>query len=117
MKLDILIALNTERAARRAAVVITNVENGKQRFVRAAEVGKDPLRAALTEHLRTGKSGMAETAEGRVFLTVYVPALQLVITGADRQAARLRRYHRRSTHGFCICGALSGSQGHCRMAG
>jgi xanthine dehydrogenase accessory factor len=32
--------------------------------------------------LRTGKSGMEETSEGRVFLTVYVPAPQLVITGA-----------------------------------
>jgi xanthine dehydrogenase accessory factor len=82
MKFDILTALNTERAARRAAIVITNVENGKQRFVKAAEVGKDPLRAVLAERLRTGKSGMAEAAEGRVFLTVYVPAPQLVITGA-----------------------------------
>jgi xanthine dehydrogenase accessory factor len=82
MKLDVLTALNAERAARRAAIVITNVETGKQRFVKVAEIGKDPLRATLAEHLRSGKSGMAETAEGRVFLTVYVPAPQLVITGA-----------------------------------
>jgi len=82
MKLDILIALNAERAVRRAAIVITNVETGKQRFVKAAEIARDPLREALGEHLRTGKSGMAETGEGRVFLTVYVPAPQLVITGA-----------------------------------
>jgi xanthine dehydrogenase accessory factor len=82
MKLDILTVLNAERAARRAAIVITNVENGKQRFVKAAEIGRDALRAALAERLRTGKSGMAEAAEGRVFLTVYVPAPQLVITGA-----------------------------------
>src|SRR4029077_18870748 len=82
MKLDILTALNAERAARRATIIITNVENGKQRFVKAAEIGKDPLRAAVAEHLRTGKSGMAETAEGKVFLTVYVPPPQLVITGA-----------------------------------
>src|SRR6516225_3234998 len=82
MKLDILTALNSERAARRAAIVVTNVENGKQRFLKAAEIGKDPLRASLAERLRTGKSGMADTAEGRVFFTVYVPAPQLVITGA-----------------------------------
>ena len=82
MKLDILTALNSERAARRAAIVVTNVENGKQRFLKAAEIGKDPLRAALAERLRTGKSGMADTAEGRVFFTIYVPAPQLVITGA-----------------------------------
>ena len=82
MKLDILTALNAERAARRAAIVVTNVDSGMQRFVKAADIGKDPLPTTLAEHLRTGKSGMAETAEGRVFLTVYVPAPQLVITGA-----------------------------------
>jgi len=82
MKLDILTALNTERDARRAAIVVTDVESGRQRLVKADDAGKDPLRAVLAERLRTGKSGMAETADGRVFLTVYVPAPQLVITGA-----------------------------------
>src|SRR5579863_4988241 len=82
MKLDILTALNAERAARRAAIVVTNVASGEQRLVKAAAVAKDPLKTPLAEHLRRGKSGMAETAEGRVFLTVYVPAPQLVITGA-----------------------------------
>jgi len=82
MKLDILTALNAEREARRAAIVVTDVASGKQRLVKAADIAKDPLRTALAEHLRTGKSGMEETAEGRVFLTVYVPAPQLVITGA-----------------------------------
>jgi len=82
MKLTILTALNTERAARRAAIVITNVENGAQRLVKSAEIARDPSRAVLAEHLRTSRSGMEETAEGRVFLTVYVPAPQLVIIGA-----------------------------------
>src|SRR5271169_6014721 len=82
MKLDILTALNAERQARRAAIVVTDVASGKQRLVKAADVGKDPQRALLAEHLRTGKSGMEEAAEGRVFLTVHVPPPQLVITGA-----------------------------------
>src|ERR1700734_1008909 len=82
MKLDILATLNAERQARRAAIVITDVASGKQRLVKAADVGKDPLRAVLAEHLRTGKSGVEDTAEGKVFLTVYVPAPQLVIIGA-----------------------------------
>jgi len=82
MKLNILSALNAERAARRAAVVVTNVESGAQRLVKAADIGKDALRTVLADHLRTGKSGMEETAEGKVFLTVYVPPPQLVITGA-----------------------------------
>ncbi len=82
MKLELLTSLNAERAARRAAIVVTDVASGKERLVKAADISKDPLRAELAEHLRTSKSGMEQTAEGRVFLTVYVPAPQLVITGA-----------------------------------
>jgi xanthine dehydrogenase accessory factor len=82
MKLDILSVLNAEREARRAAIVVTDVASGKQRLVKAGDIAKDPLRAVLADHLRTGKSGMEDTAEGRAFLTVYVPAPQLVITGA-----------------------------------
>jgi hypothetical protein len=82
MRLDILKALNAERAARRAAVVITDVATGAQRFVAAADVAADPLRGTLESHLRSGKSGMEETAQGRVFLTVHVPPPRLVVTGA-----------------------------------
>ena len=82
MQLDLLTALNAERAARRAAIVVTDIAAGKQRLVKAADIARDPLSSVLAEHLRTGKSGMEETAEGRVFLTVYVPAAQLVVIGA-----------------------------------
>jgi xanthine dehydrogenase accessory factor len=82
MKLSLLTALNAERAARRAAIVVTDVESGEQRLVKAADVARDPLQAVLAERLRSGKSGVEDTAEGRVFLTVYVPAAQLVIIGA-----------------------------------
>jgi xanthine dehydrogenase accessory factor len=82
MQLDLLQTLNAERAARRAAIVATNVATGKQRLVKAADVAKDPLKVSLAEHLRSGKSGMEETPEGRMFFTVYVPAQQLVAIGA-----------------------------------
>jgi xanthine dehydrogenase accessory factor len=82
MNLDLLSALNGERAARRAAIVVTDVATGRQRLVKAAEIAKDALKVALAEHLRSGRSGMEETAEGRAFFTVYVPAPQLVVTGA-----------------------------------
>jgi xanthine dehydrogenase accessory factor len=82
MRLDILHSLNTERAARRAAIVVTDLASGAQRFVAAADVAADPLREVLEAHLRSGKSGMEETAQGRVFLTVHVPPVRLVITGA-----------------------------------
>ena len=43
MKLDILRELNAERAARRAAVVVTDVASGEQRLVKASDVAGDPL--------------------------------------------------------------------------
>jgi xanthine dehydrogenase accessory factor len=82
MRLDILKSLNTERGGRRAAIVVTDVASGSQRFVKAADIVADPLREVLEAHLRTGKSGMEETPQGRVFLTVHVPPPRLVITGA-----------------------------------
>jgi xanthine dehydrogenase accessory factor len=82
LRLDVLSALNAERAARRAAVVVTDVATGAQRLVKAADVAADPLKDKLQQHLRSGKSGMTETAQGRAFLTVHVPSPRLVITGA-----------------------------------
>jgi xanthine dehydrogenase accessory factor len=82
LKLDLLHALNAERGARRAVVLVTNVESGAQRLVKAADVAKDPLRAVLEKRLRMAKSGMEETPQGRAFLTVYVPSPKLIITGA-----------------------------------
>jgi xanthine dehydrogenase accessory factor len=82
VRLDILKALNAERAARRAAVVVTNQESGAQRLVTQDKVGADPLKDLLEAHLRSGKSGVEETPEGKVFLTVHVPPTRLVITGA-----------------------------------
>lgn len=82
MKLDILHTLNVERAARRAVVVVTRVEDGEQRIVKASEIARDPLRDVIEKRLRMAKSGMEDTAEGRVFLTVHVPSARLVITGA-----------------------------------
>jgi xanthine dehydrogenase accessory factor len=82
MKLSILTALNTERANRRAAIVVTDVGSGEQRLVKGADVANDPLKDLLEKHIRSGKSGMEETPSGKMFLTVYVPPPRLVITGA-----------------------------------
>src|SRR5262249_8645794 len=82
MKLDILKTLNTERAARRAVVVVTNEATGEQRLVKAADIGRDPLADLIDKHIRSGKSGPEETPQGKVFLTVHVPPPRLVITGA-----------------------------------
>jgi xanthine dehydrogenase accessory factor len=82
LRLDILKGLNEERAARRSVIVVTNQDSGAQRLVKAADVVGDPLKDLLGKHLRSAKSGLEETPEGKVFLTVHVPSPKLVITGA-----------------------------------
>ena len=100
--------------------------SGKQRLVKAADIGKDPLRAMLADHLRTGKSGMEDTAEGRAFLTVYVPAPQLVITGAVHISQALAPIGKLLGYdvtivdprtAFASSGALSRRESGRRMAG
>jgi len=82
MRLDILQVLNTERAARRAIVLVTDMASGNHRFVKQADVARDPLRETLEAALRSGKSGIVDTPQGKAFLTVYVPPVRLVVTGA-----------------------------------
>jgi xanthine dehydrogenase accessory factor len=82
LRLDLLSTLNAERAARRAVAVVTDIETGAQRLVKAADIAADPLRELLQNHLRSGKSGMEEADGKRVFITMHVPPPRLVITGA-----------------------------------
>jgi xanthine dehydrogenase accessory factor len=82
VKLAILRTLNEERAARRAAVVVTDLAKGEQRLVKAADVPRDPLKDLIEKRIRSGKSGTEETSQGRFFLTVHVPPPRRVITGA-----------------------------------
>jgi len=82
MRLDLLAALNAERAARRGTILVTDVATAAQRLVMAAEVASDPLHDVLSERLLSGKSGTVEVGGAKYFLTVQLPAPRLVITGA-----------------------------------
>lgn len=82
MDLSILAALNAERAARRATVLVTDVAEGTQRLVKAAEIDSDPLSALLDKQLRMAKSAMAEVDGKPIFLTVQAPHPRVVVTGA-----------------------------------
>jgi xanthine dehydrogenase accessory factor len=82
MKLATLAELNAERAARRPAILITEVASGEQRLVKAKDIATDPLRSELSAHLRMGKSGMVEAGGKRLFLNVYAPTARLVVIGA-----------------------------------
>ncbi len=82
MRLDLLTALNHERAARRPALVVTELGTGDQRLVHGHAVGEDPLGEALAERLRLGRSGLLER-DGRSFLVaVQVPPVRLLVIGA-----------------------------------
>ncbi len=82
MRLDLLSTLNAERAARRAAILITDMASGEQRLVREVEVRDDPLAVELEERLRSGKSGLLEVEGRQLFLTVQAPPVKLVVIGA-----------------------------------
>ncbi len=82
MRLDLLSALNAERAARRAAVVVTELATGAQRLVRAADAAADPLAEPIAEALRSGRSGTVAAGDGPAFLSVQVPPVRLVVIGA-----------------------------------
>jgi xanthine dehydrogenase accessory factor len=87
MQLALLAALNAERAARRACVVVTAMGDGTQRLVCEADLVRepwitDPLAGLLAEALRSGKSGSIEQGGQAHFLAVHVPPVKLVVTGA-----------------------------------
>ncbi|MCA0424852.1 MAG: XdhC family protein [Proteobacteria bacterium] len=87
MKLALLAELNAERQARRAAVLATDTASGEARLIRAAELAGAPLNGsalgeAVADALRKGRSGTVEVDGKALFLTVYVPPVKVVITGA-----------------------------------
>ncbi|MCD1643217.1 XdhC family protein [Aurantimonas coralicida] len=78
----LLSALNAEREARRAAVVVTELASGTQRLVREAEVAADPLAEEIGRVIRSGKSGIVQTGDGEAFLNAHLPPARLVVIGA-----------------------------------
>lgn len=82
MELSTLAALNEERQARRAAVLVSDLSAGTQRLVKQAAIASDPLADVLERQLRSGKSGMVEAGDRSYFLTVQAPHPRVVVTGA-----------------------------------
>ncbi len=82
MKLDILEALNEERRARRAAIVVTDLGDGASRLLRQADEVEGALGEAVAEAFRTGKSRSVEVEGRALFLNAHVPQPRLVIIGA-----------------------------------
>jgi xanthine dehydrogenase accessory factor len=91
VKLDTLAALNAERAARRAVVLVSDLggdaDSAESRLIRAAELATLPLAGtalgeAAAAAIRQGKSTTVEIRGRRLFLAVHVPPVKLVVAGA-----------------------------------
>lgn len=78
----VLKTLNQERRARRAAIVVTDLGDGRDRVVREGDAVAGELGEAIGKAFRTGNSGSV-SAEGRgFFLNVHLPQPRLVVIGA-----------------------------------
>jgi xanthine dehydrogenase accessory factor len=82
VNLETLTQVNIERAARRPVFVVTDVADGAQRMVKAADLAGDLLEAELRKQLRMGKSAMIEAGGKKLFVNVYAPVARMVIIGA-----------------------------------
>ncbi|MET3354157.1 XdhC family protein [Xanthobacter autotrophicus] len=82
MRLELLAALNAERAARRACVVVTELASGAQRLVGSDQVDADPLAGSIHEALALRRSRLVGEGERRAFLAVEVPPPRMLVIGA-----------------------------------
>jgi xanthine dehydrogenase accessory factor len=88
MKPETLKALLAAREARRPIVLATNLATGEERLIDPRSAEADD---ALREAARNDKSGVVDTADGKVFLHVYNPPLRMAIVGAVHIAQPLCR--------------------------
>ncbi|WP_439605286.1 XdhC family protein [Shinella sp.] len=74
--------LNTERAARRAVIHLTDLGDGRDRVIREGDPVAGPLGEAVTGAFRSGRSVLAEVEDRKFFLNVHLPPARIVAIGA-----------------------------------
>lgn len=89
MRAALLAQLNQARQARRACVLVTELDGDEQRLVRAEDAAADPLGGHIEQRLLMGKSGSVEQGGRHYFLTVQAPPARLVVIGAVHIAQAL----------------------------
>lgn len=82
MDASILKAVNAERRARRAVIVLTNLSDGGNQFIREGEPVANEFRDAVETAFRTGKSGTFEVNGQSWFLNAHLPPPRIVVIGA-----------------------------------
>ena len=63
-------------------MLVTDLESGDQRLVKAQDMADDALAEPLDAAVRAGKSGSVEHEGRSYFLNVQVPPVRLVVIGA-----------------------------------
>lgn len=74
--------LNAARRARRAVVLVTDLDQGGERVVLEGEDLPAGLEAVIAGALRSGKSGVVEADGRNYFLNVHLPPARIVVIGA-----------------------------------
>lgn len=65
--------LNAERRAGRAAILVTDLADGRDRVVRAGDMVAGELGAAVEQAFASGRSRVVEIADHGFFLDVHLP--------------------------------------------
>jgi xanthine dehydrogenase accessory factor len=79
MRAELLTSLALSQKERRAVATVTNLATGVQRLVTREDAQGDTV---LDKAFRFDKSGVEQTPEGEVFISIHNPKLRLVIIGA-----------------------------------
>ncbi|MBN7756575.1 MULTISPECIES: XdhC family protein [Alphaproteobacteria] len=74
--------LNALRRERRAAILLTDLEDGRDRVIREGDTVAGALGEAVARAFRSGKSGVVEIDGRTFFLNVHLPEPRLVVIGA-----------------------------------
>jgi xanthine dehydrogenase accessory factor len=91
MQLDRLAKLNAARAARRAAVVVTNLSNGDVEVVLEGEAASGLPADGIAMAMRTGKAATVEIDGSDYFLNPHLPPPLIVVIGAVHISQALAR--------------------------
>jgi len=78
----ILKTVNAERRARRAVILVTDLQDGRDRIVKEGDPVAGALGEAVATVFRSGKSGQVEADGRNFFLNVHLPPPRLVVIGA-----------------------------------
>jgi xanthine dehydrogenase accessory factor len=79
VKTELLRDVVSARQERRAIAVVTNLATNSQRIIAREDAATDPV---LDKAFRFDKSGVEQTPDGEVFITIHNPKLRLIIIGA-----------------------------------